>query len=49
MKISGNFIYAITDSNVIINTTTFSYGRGKDGGALYLLGYSNFTILNSLF
>ncbi|CDW71166.1 UNKNOWN [Stylonychia lemnae] len=48
-KINGNFIYAISDSNLIINGSTFVNGRGKDGGAVYFLGYSNFTILNSNF
>eukprot|EP00347_Sterkiella_histriomuscorum_P011701 403371438 len=48
-KISGDFIYAISDSNIYINNTSFLNGRAKDGGAIYLLGYSNLTIENSHF
>ena len=48
-KIFGEFIYMMSDSVLYINNTVVRNAIAKDGGAIYLLGYSNLTIHFSTF
>jgi len=48
-SIFGDFVYIMSDSLVFFNNSILENSIAKDGGAIYLLGYSNLTIVNTNF
>ncbi|CDW88635.1 UNKNOWN [Stylonychia lemnae] len=48
-KVNGNFIQIMAESSIEIKDSTFKKGMGKEGGAIYMLGFSQLVIENCNF